>query len=628
MDLYMSVLLNMRSCGRKPRGALVLDTKESTTIGTALRSLNMGDEQTVRRAIRQISIGDFAHLPPIRDFKALFTNAQHQQLLRQTYHRLRLDHVSIDEVTARVLSIILLSKQCNCRHLQLSRCSFTDTGRKILFSALSMMAKAPVSAQAGTAVMPVERAFRATRTAELGAPYQMTLHLPHRTGAPALMRHKDGEDTAPMGLYSLEMCQMGITDKKCAWLCSAVELQPYLQSLSLRDNPIGHMGIRRLVAVLSRSCRQLKALDLSGNLLRSQGVHVLAQYLTTAGQGLEVLDISSNGVTLASARDLARALAPEFNSSLRVLNLDMNQLEGAGCGVLSSMLARNQSLKTLTLSQNNLFDNGCQLLFTGLESNSTLQCLDISGNFITHIGAQSIREYLQSSQSHRHLAGRQRGLRTLNVSANSLGDEGIEALCSGLSSNRHLVDLIANNIDVTDSGMPSIRRALEAGAIHTPSLLTLSLRYNHRLSRAGYEELAKGSMLNRHILRIVADLQFDGWDEVWTKVEMALIRNTVYAVERYRIPLLMVARGRLLLHSSTQTRESSKRSITRLPIELRRMILIALDRHQVLSRYQQIRALNIACNRGKWFQHKMDLLAAVLGSEYPFVLDMIRTVHS
>ncbi|KAJ2147387.1 hypothetical protein IW142_001646 [Coemansia sp. RSA 564] len=588
------------------------------------RSFGMDDERVVRRAIRQISIGDFAHLPPLRDLKTLFNNPQHQQILQHTYHTFYLDHIAIDEVTARVLSVILLSRQCRCRSLQLHRCSFTDSGRKVFFSALSIMAEYPADSHSGVSPISAMSSPVAFKMG-LGARHQMTQS--RHTGSHALVHCAQADNMAPMGLYALELCQLGLSDKKCAWLGSVLETQPYLQLLSLRDNHIGHTGIRRLISPLARGCRKLSVLDLSGNMLQSQGVRILAQFLVTSGQGLETLDVSSNGVTAIGARDLANVLVPEFNLSLKHLNLNMNQLEGSGCEAMGRMLVQNQTLEVLTLSQNNMFDNGCQALFFGLESNTTLKSLDISGNFISHVGARSIQTYLQSSSTQTP-TDNQPGLQSLNVSANSLGDEGIDVLCGGLSANRHLIDLIANNVDVTDNGMQHVCKVLKAGAVNTPSLLTLSLRHNYRLTRNSYAQLAEASKANHNILRIAADLQFEGWDEVWTKVEMILIRNTVYAMERYRVPLLMVARGRILLRDITHSTSANSTGIYSLPIELRRMILIALDKHNVLTRTQHISALNIACNPANHFSTKQELLAAVLANDYAFVHEMIKTVHS
>ncbi|PIA18664.1 RNI-like protein, partial [Coemansia reversa NRRL 1564] len=177
------------------------------------------------------------------------------------------------------------------------------------------------------------------------------------------------------------------------------------------------------------------------------------------------LDISSNEISLAGAQDIAHALSIETGLSLKSLNLDMNQLEANGCELLSQALTHNTILELLVLSRNNIFDNGCQLLFEGLSSNTVLQTLNIGGNFITHIGARSIQVYLQKRQTNVLLESRvyglQSGLRTLDISNNSIGDEGIAALCQGLQTNCHLVCLVANKVDITDIGAHRIRQLLE-----------------------------------------------------------------------------------------------------------------------------------------------------------------------
>ncbi|KAJ2077303.1 hypothetical protein H4R24_005214 [Coemansia sp. RSA 988] len=611
MDLYTSVLLNMRSKGRGKRGTLVLESRDPTFIENNRRGIDIDDEAEVRSVIQQISNGIFAHLPPLRSLKVLFSSPRHQKLLQRTYSTLRITNMSIDEVAARVLSIIVLSRQCRCRHLHLRRCSFTDSGRKILFSALSMMAEP----------------HTLLRTPPSAEPTYMQQKIPFTSPNAA-----DTDDLAPMGLYSLELSQMGLTDKRCAWFSIVLELQPYLQSLNLCDNLIGIAGIRRIVAALARGCHALKSLNLSGNILRSPGVHLLTQYLITAGKSLETLDISSNEISLAGARDIAHALSTDIGLSLKSLNLDMNQLESNGCGLIGQTLAHNTILELLVLSRNNIFDNGCQLLFESLSGNTALQTLDIGGNFITHIGARSIQAYLEERQNDMVIDGKkhrlQNGLRLLNISNNSIGDEGIAALCQGIQVNSHLVGLVANMIDITDIGAHRIRQLLETCACRPATLLTLSLRHNHRISRVGFENIAKGSSMNRQILRIVADMQFESWSAVWAKVETTLIRNTILAIERYKAPLLMVARGRIILRDNRLSVNSNRKDRAMLPYELRCLILVALDRYQVLKPDQRQRALRIASTPARRYYTRAKLLAEILGSDYPFVIEMMKTIHA
>ncbi|KAJ2798164.1 hypothetical protein H4R21_004043 [Coemansia helicoidea] len=600
MDAYMTALLNLKGRVRGRFGPLVLRNKDASWAGSGSPVFDIRDEAAVRRAVDLVAAGDFAHLPPLQTLKALFACVEHQKLLWESYQELRLDRVVIDEATARVLAVILRSRLCRCRRLSLYRCSFTDAGRNILFSALSMMA-------------------------EHAPP-------PHRSGPADLGDDGSGGDTAPMGLHSLELCQIGLADKGCAGLDVVLEAQPHLQTLSLRDNLIGPKGAGQLVGALRRGCPKLRALDLAGNRLRSQGVQHLAGYLASPGQALESLDISGNNVSLAGVQGLVRALCSGRCAALRRLDISTNQIGIGGCELLAHMLGRNASLEQLAVAHNNIFDDGCGRLFAGLAGNTTLRTLDVGGNFIAHAGARAIGRYLDAGPrgvpAEGAHAGLQRGLRSLNVSFNPLGDEGLRAVCRGLCANRHLTDLVANNIGATNGGARALRELLEAGSGRPTSLLTLSLRENTRLTLRGIEELASGAARSRHILRIAADLQFDGWRAAWSKAEAALVRNTVFAMERYRAPLLMVARGRVLLRDRWHPTCHTAPGIGRLPLDIRRCIVEALDTHRVLKPDQRHRATKIASDMGRRFASRHALLEEILGRDYPFVVEIMRVVNS
>ncbi|KAI8325778.1 RNI-like protein [Martensiomyces pterosporus] len=433
---------------------------------------------------------------------------------------------------------------------------------------------------------------------------------------------------------------MGLDDRRCEWLGEVVEQQPYLRKLNVSNNLIGPQGVRRLLAGVSRGCPDLVILDLSSNLLRSEGAQHVANYLKTGARVLEQLDVSSNQIPHAGGRELIDALRPVYKSTLRLLNMDMNQLEAFGCRVLGRALAENTALVSLSLARNNIFDDGCQVLFEGLARNTTLKHLVLSGNAIGNAGAQAIRQYLRSSTA-LSMSNRNRrqdadavqaaclheGLISLNLSANMLRDDGVEAICEGLKENQTILHLHINHVDMSDAGAASIRQLLESTATKPTALLSLSLRHNNHVTTEGYSSIVRGCQANRHILRIKADLYFEGWSDVWDGVERAVIRNTRLAIERYTAPLLMVARGRLLLHAASPKPGDCQAGFAKLPVDIRIMIVMGLDALGVLRPQQKRRAVNIALDMTRRFPTRLQLLAAILESDYQYVRQIITMLH-
>ncbi|KAJ1719194.1 hypothetical protein LPJ53_005999, partial [Coemansia erecta] len=429
---------------------------------------------------------------------------------------------------------------------------------------------------------------------------------------------------APMGLYSLEFFQIGLADSSCQALGQILCAQPLLRHLKLSSNLIGPSGIRKLVTALSSNCPQLTTLDLSDNRLQSAGAEYLAQYMLAYGQGIRSLDVSSNEITLAGADSLAAILRPEYGTSLAFLNLDMNQLGSHGCIALAGALATNHTLETLKCSRNNIFDQGCQTLFASLGRNTTLRHLDISGNFITHVGAQAIGEYLQApsdtADSH---GGLEPGMRTLDVSGNSLHDEGMDSICSGLRANNSLVHLVADNTEISDVGALTASRLLEHKAGSPTSLITLSLRFSRHITDLGYRALVAACKTNTHILSLKVDLQFDEWRPVWSCLERTFIYNNMRAIDRYRAPLLIATRGRMLLRDPP-----NPTGILKLPMDIRRLIIDKIDRYGVLSPQQRSRAVEIATSADRCnCTTKVDVLAYILKDDYAFVQEIYKAIH-
>ncbi|KAJ2614842.1 hypothetical protein EV177_001853 [Coemansia sp. RSA 1804] len=263
------------------------------------------------------------------------------------------------------------------------------------------------------------------------------------------------------GLVELNYTQIGVSDRNYYTLTDVLLQQSYLHTLNLSNNAMVPKSAERLIEAISSGCPSLRVLDLSGNLLRTDGAQIIARYLISKGRNLESLNVSGNQIPSEGGVALANSLSARFGSKLKVLNVGMNQFELAGSEALGHALAENRHLEQLVIPQNNILNNGCGLLFEGLRSNNTLLSIDISGNLLTHISARSVSSYMtsRSSASSTRLGFDAMGIRTLNMSANSLGDEGIAALCSGFQSNSHLVHLFLDNVEAADPGVESLHFA-------------------------------------------------------------------------------------------------------------------------------------------------------------------------
>ncbi|KAJ2383426.1 hypothetical protein GGI05_005318, partial [Coemansia sp. RSA 2603] len=598
MDSYFTSLLNIR--------------RNRTPSTSALPRINTQDASVVRKAIQRIAQGDYAHLPNTADIKTLFTAPHHQHILRPAYHSLQLAGLSIDHHTARVLAVILLSRQCMCRHLKLYKCAFTDAGKKMLFDALATMADLPVSGHRGK-----KRQDDALQFLSLAPACHVATQALHAESPPADFEPKHrvavcNTQDAPMGLYSLELVQVELDNRSCQTLGHILRAQPQLRHLRLSSNLIGPTAMRNLAACLSSASPQLLSLDLSDNRLQCAGAEHLAQYMLTHGRSIRSLDVSSNEIAAAGALSLAAVLRPERGGSLVHLNMDMNQLGAPGCAALADALAETHTLQSLKCSRNNIFDQGCRLLLAGLAHNPTLRHLDISGNFITDIGAQHIAQYLQSSSD--HVPGKQNRLRSLDVSCNALFDEGMYAICQALRMNQSLVHLVADNTEISDFGALAASRLLEHTAKERTSLITLSLRFGRRITDLGYRALVAACQANSHVLALKVDLQFDAWRQVCSSLERSLLYNNMRAIDRYRAPLLMAARGRMLLCESP-----GATGILKLPWDIRRLIVDKIDRYAVLTARQRSRAVEIATSTSRCnCVTKADYLAYILEDDYAF----------
>ncbi|XP_076152316.1 protein NLRC3-like isoform X2 [Alosa pseudoharengus] len=136
-----------------------------------------------------------------------------------------------------------------------------------------------------------------------------------------------------------------------------------------------------LASALSAHSSSLRLLNLNGNELLDSGVELLSSALCHQNCKLEELRLESCTLTEKSCSYLASALTAH-PSSLRRLHLGMNELLDSGVEILCSALChQNCKLEELQLAWCHLTDEGCSYLASALSTHSSsLRVLHLSPN--------------------------------------------------------------------------------------------------------------------------------------------------------------------------------------------------------------------------------------------------------
>lgn len=160
------------------------------------------------------------------------------------------------------------------------------------------------------------------------------------------------------------------------------------------------------------------------------------------------LDISFNNLTDNSAKGMANA--DILIDHLEHLHLAGNRISGAGFKVFLEGWSREScKLVHFDISGNNAMEDGATAMARFLISPyCRLETLVIKGNKLGSDGAKTIAEALCVNST----------LTSLNISNNSIGDEGISHLAKPLSKNR-LKELNISFNDITSTGILLLRDA-------------------------------------------------------------------------------------------------------------------------------------------------------------------------
>ncbi|XP_039507222.1 NACHT, LRR and PYD domains-containing protein 12-like isoform X2 [Pimephales promelas] len=266
------------------------------------------------------------------------------------------------------------------------------------------------------------------------------------------------------GLETLRLTRCGITKEACAFLTSALSSKPcQLKKLDLSDNKLWDLGVGLFSGLLAnpncnleelrlercnftfKSCglgmdhSRLTALDLSDNDVLDSGMKKLANSLKNPSCKLQKLRLACCRLTDKGFSSLASALRSN-PFSLKELNLSKNFPGGSGIMQLFTVLGEKDcALEKMCLDSCKLTPDMCGLVAKGLSQNFTLKELDLSNNSLEDEGVRLLCLGLQEGSC---------ALKVLKLSSCALGDSSCQYLASVLSCQSVSVelDLSRNNI--------------------------------------------------------------------------------------------------------------------------------------------------------------------------------------
>lgn len=223
----------------------------------------------------------------------------------------------------------------------------------------------------------------------------------------------------------VDLCKMVLGPTNIDGLLDSLEENEFIEHFLLGNNIIGPAGCRRIGRFLKDHPDRMDTWYLAGNCIDAKGFDRMAANLA-----------ESKATNIWLKRN---PLGPES-----VRNLEL-------------LIKTSKSLRTLDLDQTELGDDGVTQLFDALHSHDSPEPYTIQHLYMNAIGigpqaAASINRFLLSPLCK---------LKSLYLSNNPLGDDGVTALCQGLGQNATLERLMLSSVGMTTFGAKRVFTSLK-----------------------------------------------------------------------------------------------------------------------------------------------------------------------
>jgi Ran GTPase-activating protein (RanGAP) involved in mRNA processing and transport len=260
-------------------------------------------------------------------------------------------------------------------------------------------------------------------------------------------------------LTGMNVCSASIGSAGMVAIALALQHNDSLEKLFANANDFDNVAIEALANALKKN-KGLTELELEEINISADGAAALADMLkhntTLSALSLSSFWDRSEGdggficIGDVGAESLAGAL--KVNSTLTELDLSRNQIGIAGATALADALTTNKGLEEVNLSKNAIGDEGLVALVDALKYNTTLVFLSLQHNNIGIAGVTAFADALTTNKG---------GLKSVDLSKNVFGDEGLAALADALSHNTTLKSLELRGTGITDEGVLAIINVLK-----------------------------------------------------------------------------------------------------------------------------------------------------------------------
>ena len=236
--------------------------------------------------------------------------------------------------------------------------------------------------------------------------------------------------------------------------------------------------------------------------LRENMVYKFIDYCNAKCQN-RIVDLSEFYLGLNSIKLISKII---YNSDrISRLNLMKNNLGDNGIEILINSIKNNMSLISLNITSNSITCKGGKIIFTQLKEQQSIIELNVSSiegtnrNRMTAAGIKDIESFLKINLF----------LESINLSGNSIKDEGFIIICKGLDDNNSLLYLNISNNDIHSKGLNQ-----GLNLIKTCNLYSLNISNNPILDE-GVKKLTNSLkyLENLHKLNIsFCNLSFSGFE--------------------------------------------------------------------------------------------------------------------